>query len=352
MAMEVVNVTEQLYKGGTITVSSVPHARRHQAVSAPQGRTDIIRAGTTYSNLIYEGANGAGVGGYIDGSFTASMRDVDAGPPSSLDDAMAYPGTTQWDCAEGAYTVCTFDIDDNLPSQGAQRGTTFSNFDFDFVEAKTFGDNDGLGAFVYVPDRRYHANTTGGGATMHTSEIVLPASSAWTTGVGLPLTQPIPFNIRSIMCTGLPVQTKLTINVTFIIEVFPRRNDPGYGQLVYSASPSPSEDPVALHLYQAIADRMPVAVPSKDNRSGGFWGMLGTLASTVLAPELAPLVAATTIAAPAIIRAVSSKKRKTKRKKRAGSAAPSRASSRASSTASRASSLKKRVKLASAKMQR
>jgi hypothetical protein len=254
---ELHNTTAELYKQGMITVSRTPNNNR-------VGSLATIRELNANTLLI-------GTGNRVCNSeIDHHVNIVSSGPPATISEALAYPGSKQWEAKEGCYSVCVFDARRNTMDYG-----TFA--DRAFLNSELAVTGTGLDATPQLPTG---LSTT---SNQYNEAIATVIPGAVVTS------HPVPFMINQVIASGLSLQTTFTIEVTMIVEVAPHLNDPTYGPLTYSATPSPKEDVAALELYQRVSSMLPVGVPVRLNPHGEFWSMVRGLVSRV-----APVVSAVT----------------------------------------------------------
>jgi hypothetical protein len=241
---ELRNTTAELYKQGTLTVSRVPSYNRIQTLP--------IVANGIINNYV-----GASPSGYR-GTVAENTHEICSAPPATVSEALAYEGSKQWEASKGVYCVQTMDAERNPMVQGSYlRRGFFNNTTVKNPVDGTLANNFASGMIGYAQ----FIDTTSG--------------AAWSKQV--PFCQSTPFDISSVLATGLSNQTTFTLTVKYIVEVAPHANDPGYKALVYSLTPSPAQDRVALRLYQLIASQLPVGVPVDMNGSGEFFEIIRSL---------------------------------------------------------------------------
>jgi len=240
---EVVNTTAALYKGGSVTAARVPNPeRQHQALVI---NSDALLLNATPSA-------GAAMGSQTV-PFTVSMS---GGPPSSIEDAMAYPGTLTWGAESGVYQSVVGDMTRNQLKGASLHARGFAASDYLPVAAPTVIDSM---TGVYTPTHVYDdANGS-----------VQPIVQQ--------LSQSAPFQISSAMFNGLNENSTFILTSRLYLEISPRLTDPRFGQLVYSTQKSADFDPAALAYYQLVSTVMPVGCRQTDNPSGEFWNSIVSL---------------------------------------------------------------------------
>lgn len=156
-------------------------------------------------------------------------------PPISLTQAMLTPGTRSWAAEEGCYMVVPFNNLNNPP---------------------------------LYPTSVQPIMTTGVAAPM---QVGLPNSGqAVLTGsfvAATPLVRLTPVNTVGCILTGTGTSFKGTLNVVYYYEEFPDVAS----DILTLATPSCENDPIALKMYSAVLNTLPVAVPSNWNTAGDWW---------------------------------------------------------------------------------
>lgn len=256
MGFELRNTTADLYKQGTFTVSRVPASNRLTVTPCLVNTQDSA----VYSDDILASPN-TGIWNCVPKTCGKSY----VAPPSSISDALAYVGTKQWEAKDGAYVVCTMDPTECPLKYGEtvarQIGSAQS-----FVPAAQLG--------VTYTKRPLNVWATKDGDWNKTFDNVTSITPEYNNDH--------PFNVSSVIMTGLSKETTFTLEAKFLVEIAPHRSDPVYGPLAYSCSPSAPHDAACLALYQSIARSMPPGVTVDMNGSGGFWDWIRGAAKTML----------------------------------------------------------------------
>lgn len=156
-------------------------------------------------------------------------------PPTSVRDIMHTPGTRSWAAEEGCYMVVPFSNSENPPM--------YPNTNNPVMNTSTIG-----------PMEVQNSNP---GDTIVTG----PAT---TSGI---MNRLVPTNTIGCCMTGTGTNFKSSLNIIWYYEEFP---DPASDVLTL-ATPSCESDPVALALYSAALNTLPVAVPSSWNAAGDWW---------------------------------------------------------------------------------
>jgi len=217
---EVYNTTPELYRGGSV-------------ICWRQGCPSIDEA-STYQAVIYDGA------GNLYGSHDAVPYTMWPDRPSV---AQNMPGSRQWNAEAGAYVTCAIN-DTNILKQNRRA----------IQPLVMYGDSSGTSAATTAMLAPYWtiANNTVGASGI----------PAWRT-VGLSS-----FDMSGAYFTGLSLQTTLTINYNLYIERFPTQQQQ---DLIVLAKRPPAYDPIALQMYSAIVQSLPVGVPVAENGLGDWF---------------------------------------------------------------------------------
>jgi len=215
--LEVHDVSAELYKQGTLTVFGVP-----QSEVVPE---------TYYTAAAAGGTATAAVSSHLYHRW-----------PNSLNEALLYPDTRQWDAQQGCYTVIPCMGPDN-PAAAPQY--TQPSLPLNATLADQIGGiNDGLD--IFLPPYKLS------GARLYWDPAKL-----------------VPYHSRGVALTGLSVNSVFTVNVKYYIETFPALDDK---TIMTMARPSAPHDPVALELISRAVQQLPLGVPVGDN-PGGEWFM-------------------------------------------------------------------------------
>jgi hypothetical protein len=132
---------------------------------------------------------------------------------------------------------------------------------------------------IWATSYPYNASQTtygvGNEPTLFGQISVFNGISCQTTFAEQPPSQPVPFDIKAILCSNLDPHFSLRVNFNAVIEAIPDLDDQ---RLLVMAHPSPSLDMRALELYSAVVRELPASVPVADNASGKWWDtVLGVL---------------------------------------------------------------------------
>jgi hypothetical protein len=288
---EVHNVTEPLYKSGTVTTFNVPTVDRDLETISAIFSTGVAVPSTTEviyvenrafeeeitvekckeifgavpadSKYYYLGKKGKT---YVEmvllhnkGQFSAKAETV---CPKSIAEAMLLKGTKSWEASKGAYMV--------------QRMSSLENpAGFPEVVVPLFTDDDNAWPVfsqtagtpkVWLPDMELSTEISSG-------------------NILIPVNRRKPYNKCGLYFSGLSPQTKLTINWNEYIEKFLSTQDT---TLITLANNSPPEDIVAKTLYTRLADTLPPACPVEDNGLGDWFSgameLLGSISGSPLVP--------------------------------------------------------------------
>jgi len=223
-SLEVHDTTAEINKQGTVTTYRMP--QEHQT-----GR------------VLYSGAS-LGAGHFAD-QFSVKSRM----PPATVDEAMLYAGSVQWEAREGSYAVCTMNsLDQPIASHShalriLERGTAIE----------------------------YPGSTVNQSIVMTDSFIASgqAAPYSWPTKACHPLN----WDTSGIYFVGLSASSTLTLTVTLIMETAPQ-NDP---KLSVLAVPSPKLDYAALQAYSNVIRQLPPGVKARDNAAGDYFRKVLTL---------------------------------------------------------------------------
>jgi len=251
LGVEVVDVTAEIYKQGTVTVFEVPQSIGERELIQVKAQT-------------------------INGQAYAATA-VESAPfnrfPGDLSQIMLYASTRQWDAKEGAYVVVPFTGRDNYPVTAENRTP--------YVYAGSTLNT----SYVDWPN---NVNTT--------TRMIGPYATGGTAGDPIIFTDNafMPTHSKGIYLTGLSVNSTFTIKVKMYFESFPICSS----ALVTLARPSAKYDPVALALISAASKKLPVGVPYKDNPAGEWFfeliesvlPVVGIIGSAIF-PEFSPMIA-------------------------------------------------------------
>jgi hypothetical protein len=233
MGIEVINTTAPLQKQGLATCAV------------------MNQSSTKNFTLKVYGATTAPPTGFPDTS--ASFFPVKS-PPTTLADMLLLPGTTQWEAAEGAYSVVQLLELDNTPPGAVPEYPLYIDEDFDAINVIP----DGTGLVPTTTCRVPHLQTgffAGGNGLV--PKPYMPRIPGH-----------VPMNTTIQMYSGLSDQTTLTLRVRWILERFPNDNEP---EIVVLTSPTAPWDPVAIEIQSRLMAKLVPAVMFKENPKGEWW---------------------------------------------------------------------------------
>jgi len=175
-------------------------------------------------------------------------------PPTTLDQAMLIPGTTQWEAKDGAYMVSSF-----TGSENSARPSNLMGF---IIYDDLSGGQSPVGYPAIITDPSLSASPPflyNGYANKHEN-----------------------INMSGMIFTGLSPQATLSLKWVCYYETFPGTNEPS--ELTLASPPCPY-DPVALEYLKRVTSELPVAVPFGENPMGEwFWNVVDALSD--LAPAI------------------------------------------------------------------
>jgi len=203
MAYEVVNTTAPLYRSGAVACYRMPQV--NQTCMVQTQNADL--------------------------SNNLGLAIVSRSPPTNIQQALLYTGSSQWSAEKGCYVVCVFD---------AMRNDLVGNT---------------LATRVFTPS---DSNAIASNVIFMQSAIANEFSPC----------KPLPFHTGGAYFTGLSEQTTLQLTIRLLVEVAPTATN---SQLVVLAQPSPYYDPIAIEIYKRAAVQLPCGVPVDQNASGDFW---------------------------------------------------------------------------------
>jgi hypothetical protein len=225
-AIEVTDTTPELYKGGSISVADVS--------SSFERICGLIRTeNQSGTNPNYR---------------TYVTQDYHNAPPGTLAEITLLPGCQTWEMSKGCYAVMR-----QSKVENPYRPTVWT--------CPVWGTS--------YPS--YAAETTygvGNEPTIIGQYAEFGSVTTATTYPQLAASQPIPFDVKAILCSNLNPNFSLRINFNAIIEAIPDLDDQ---TLLVLAKPSPSLDMRALEAYSDIIRGLPSAVVVADNASGKWW---------------------------------------------------------------------------------
>jgi len=232
--IEVHNVTAELYRSGTVTVGEVPQA------TIPEwtlNQLNVLTTDTTNNTLNPKPR-------YQVRSDVASTVRAITNRPSTLSQAMMYPGSQQWEAKDGLYMVLAQQGQCNEPAPPEYVFPVFWNQEID-------------------EDPNNSVNSS--------ALLVVPTESAADVTIGQCTRGPMkwaPLSSKFAYFSGLSQETKLTINCRLFYESFP-----SYLQtdILTLSSPSPDMDPHAMAIYQHCMTHLPIGVPVGMNGLGEWF---------------------------------------------------------------------------------
>lgn len=229
MGLEVVNTTSVLNKQGLATCA--------------------VMNQSTYEEFTLHAWKQAADPNYEPG-FSASYYNSKE-PPQNLSEMLLLPGTTQWEAAEGAYSVVQLHGFDKLPPGNKPCYPCFTKED----SLPTDTPRE-----VKIPVAQLKTVTSGG-----LKAYFFPTNPGH-----------IPMDTTVHMYTGLSDATTLTVRVRWVLQRFPNDNEP---DIVVLTSPAPKYDPVALEIQSRVMRTLVPAVMFRLNPKGEWWkSMLATIA--------------------------------------------------------------------------
>jgi hypothetical protein len=170
-----------------------------------------------------------------------------AEPPRSTTEAIDLPGSIQYEAREGAYIVPKL-TGKNMEPQELQS----------YAVAAT---QEASGA-PHSTDRRLLSETT-----------VSTGTNPFYAFAGKNIVSP--YQLVGTYFAGLKSTASLTVNLTYYVEIFPRKTN----TLKRVTRPSPGTDAPALQLYADVSKQLPIGVPVKDNFLGVFMAGIARLAA-------------------------------------------------------------------------
>lgn len=254
-AIEVVNTSTELYKGGSITVYEMPTTKQTPAVY------DAVRVSPSDRENF-------GRSIHSDGPRYAALDQIpvsciwDDLAPQTKADMLLLPGSQQWDAKDGAYVVQTMSDMDNPSDFMTPLCKLYTGQEATLPSIPSTNAN--LAAYASVPQ------------------------SVTADGVlAFPVTKFVPFHRKGIFVDGLVPEATFVINHVTIIERIINQQNP---DLVVLAKPSPPSDPVATRIYEMVVREMPVGCKFSENDLGDwFLGVADSVADaakSILHPML------------------------------------------------------------------
>lgn len=271
-AFEVHNTTAELYKQGTVTVYRIPQSKRPMMLYGPLTSSAPTSFGGPGAPLSTTTLSTVSVNTPLVAEY-----DVYDLPPANIEEAMLYPGSRQWNAADGCYNVLAMDIKQNNLSMPEYKPIALLD-----------GERPILGYSGFTQPaswaEAWSAHGKPSDAIYQPFNVVAGTNPYFQNTIGFTPSLRIPFHTGGAFFTGLSLQTSLTVTLRTTWEVAPLDGDSS-SALVPLAKPSPEYDPLAFELYQRAITHLPPGVPVHMNAAGDWWDWtLGVLA------EVAPLV--------------------------------------------------------------
>lgn len=208
---EVVNVTSQLYKGGSVTCYKSPSRVIDVSVIGQQSPLPEI--------LLCKGVQA---------------------PPQNQPDAAIFPDSRTWGAADGVYQVCTLNDIEN-PYYSPMPGAAL------MYDAPDDPQIPGWSTPVWAP---YFG----------------PDSA--TTRMRHACSTSLPWDVSGCVFTGLAAQSAMTVTVKYFYERVPTPSDQALQVLTH---PAPPFDELALRIYSQCMAELPIAVPVGENPLGEWF---------------------------------------------------------------------------------
>lgn len=219
IGLEIHNTTEDLHKAGALITYRVPDAPLTQ-------------------ELINHYQDGGNVACLPLSTMAVPLVEV----PYTASAAIDLPGSLQWEAKDGAYIVPVLSAPTLFPES---------------LEPLPPITRDGVAYY-------YPALSSSGASNL----------IAFTTDVRNLLHG---FSTSGVYLTGLSYETSLQVNLTYYVEVFPKKDS----VLRRSVQPATGLDAKALDLYAHIISHLPTGVEVNDNFLGAFIAGIARVASTV-----------------------------------------------------------------------
>lgn len=246
MAFEVHNVTEELYKSGSVTVYRTATGAELDRIQFPAQLIDEI-AGSPATYI---------VGRSAETTWRKSQ------PPNSEAEALLIPGSMQWEAADGCYVVGALEGEPKYHSWDTHSRLYTSAYDF--VRATPTNPTSAMVGHSVLSST---LDTGGDITTTYPSSV----QQFFTLGV----------RQSGAYFTGLSTQTKLRLNVKYLIACQPDSDDP----LITLAKPAGPKDNLAIEIYSRCIEKIPPGVKVSENGAGDwFRGLLGVVS------KVAPIV--------------------------------------------------------------
>jgi hypothetical protein len=280
---EIHDTTAVLSKQGTMTVYRMPQAHATtMAIADADDNNATSGPGAGYSFYTGPGTTPNA----NTNSLTGVSRPVPISnfntPPSTIAQAMLYPGTRQWEAREGACVVLTQDPERNKLKFNDEGYFAYPDGDY---YPSTMANGQYLrptnADSWAIPSWHYKQTTYIAGSTSLSStvtEVMTPAAAHLQ----------LPFHTSGVMITGANLASTFTVTLKTIWEIAPVTGDSA-GTLVPLSVPSCPADPVALELYQRAVSMLPPGVIVSMNASGDFWDWCLKALSVAATPIAASL---------------------------------------------------------------
>jgi len=235
VAFEVHNITEDLYRSGSVTCYRTSGGEDEDTLQ-------IVQKQFQQSGLI------------LNAPLKVPVIRRSA-PPTIEEEAVLMPGSKQWSARDGCYVV---GVIDTLEKQGYRSWDSTARVyvsPYKYGKAFSSGQTSAMGKV----DEQAYANDSG---TMFYPTVQY---QFFSTGM----------RCSGAYFTGLSKETKLKLNAKFLVACQPDSDDP----LLTLAYPGGPRDDTALTLYSRAVEKLPAGVAVRNNAAGDwFRDVLGTLA--------------------------------------------------------------------------
>jgi hypothetical protein len=270
-AVEAVNTTADLYKGGSITVYRAPSAREttttlsYVTSTSTALATTTATAGVANSNEKRLSRNEIPMATFVQIPLTL---DSVALPPTSQAEAAIYTDSRTWAAEDGCYVIATQNSEENnfldtSPSDIA----VMKVYDSQTLRSNA---NSGLNVPIW---------TTSSNAPF--SYGTVPATEQRGSGCKV-----FPFDTCGFVMSGLNQNSTIQLTVKYFVERIPATSEP---DLLSMAQVPPAYDSMAIEIYSRCLAEMPVGVPVNENPLGEWFNsILDTIKS--VAPKLGNIV--------------------------------------------------------------
>lgn len=224
---ETVNTTSKLYKQGQVIVYRQPQSNFQQKVMT---YWNVVGPSNTVTPL--------GAGSYVD------VRP----PPYNTAEAMLFTGSKQWEAAEGAYCVVSFNSLD-IPADSESVIDPIM-----WTDGKSSNESGPVSATI---------------PTLYAATVAqYPSGIGYTGPLSPALTCMCPQDMSGMYFSGLSEQTTISLTLNVFIERFPSSDEPDLKTL---AQCSPAYDVFAQQIYTYCLLDMPPGVPAFMNGIGDWF---------------------------------------------------------------------------------